>query len=375
MANKLYRPGGPKSGEQVTVIVTPSGIEASTGDETVLLPFVEMTGKPVGFEDAYIALAHPSPEGMVELWVPKEFMGELRAHEGAFDPAFRERFLALRTTQRKRGARRMGFRVAGLAVVACILWFIVGGGLATTVVKGIPIELEEAIGDSAVSDLSADYSSCENEEVVAAVQQVLDALVVEAGDTGYTFTLHVLTSEDVNAFALPGGHVFVLSGLLEMTEDPSELAAVMGHEMQHVLGRHGLRSIVQRAGVGVVMAMVLGDVSETVAVVAGLAGELGVLRFGREQESEADEVGLRLIGGAGFDPQGASRFFSKLSAEAGETGTSLDSAIALLSTHPASSDRMKRLDELSATYETPAKPLLHELDWATLRKGCGTAPQ
>ena len=100
-----------------------------------------------------------------------------------------------------------------------------------------------------------------------------------------------------------------------------------------------------------------------------------MLRFGREQESEADRVGLRLLGGAGFDPQGASRFFSKLSVEAGETGTSLDSAIALLSTHPAGLDRMKLLSELSAKYETPAKPLLHELDWATLKKGCRTSPQ
>ena len=337
---------------------------------TFLLPYEVLDGKVVGFEDAWVALSATTADGLVEVWVPREYMQELQQFENSFSPGFRARYEALKSTQRNRGMARWGWRVAGVAALVFLGWFVFGGALSDLAVKAIPISLEEAIGEAAVDEVAAQYGPCDDAELVAAVQGVLDALVAEAPDSGYAFELTVLSSTDVNAFALPGGKVFVLSGLLELADDPSELAAVLGHEMQHVLGRHGLRSMVQQAGIGIALSTVLGDASALVALLGDAAGKLGALKFGRDQERDADVVGLSLLVGAGFDPGGAQRFFGKLAEQAEDALGALGPAAALVSTHPPSEERMERLAALSADLVHPETPHLSELDWAALKGRC-----
>ncbi len=369
---KLYRPGGPRQGEECEVSLTRMGVSVTAAGLTFVLPYESLDGKAVGFEDAWVALSATTADGLVEVWVPREFMAELQAFENSFSPGFRKRYEQLKATQRNRSAGRWGLRVAALAFVGFLGWFLFGGALTTLVIKAIPISVEEAIGEAAIDEVTSQYSPCEDEELVAAVSSILDSLVSQVPDSGYTFELRVLSSDEVNAFALPGGKVFVLSGLLDLSNDPSEVAAVMGHEMQHVLGRHGLRGMVQQAGVGLALSAVLGDASQVVALLGEAASRLGVLKFGRDQERDADVVGLKLLAGAGFDPGGASRFFGKLAEESGETGSSIESAAALVSTHPASTERMQRLADLSEGLERPSSPHLHHLDWAALKGRCST---
>lgn len=367
---KLYRPGGPREGEPCEVTTSRTGINVTVDGATFSLPYDALDGKAVGYEEAWVALSAETPDGKLEVWVPRAFMAELEAYANAFSPIFRKRYEALKATQRNASLARWGLGLAGVATVLFLGWFIFGGAMSDLVVKAIPISVEEAIGEVAVEDVTSQYAPCDNEEVVAAVQQILDALAAEVPDSGYSFELRVLKSDEVNAFALPGGKVFVLSGLLELSDDPSEVAAVMGHEMQHVLGRHGLRGMVQQAGIGIALSALFGDASAVVGMLGDAAGKLGALKFGRDQERDADAVGLKLLAGAGFDPDGAARFFGKLAEEAGETGSSIESAAALVSTHPASAERMDRLAGLSDGLARPEKPLLHDLDWASLKGRC-----
>ena len=152
----------------------------------------------------------------------------------------------------------------------------------------------------------------------------------------------VFSNEMVNAFAMPGGKIGVYTGILELAETPDQLAAVMGHEIGHVVARHSAErmSTAQLTVIGLTIAGVATANSEQQAVIMaalGLGAYVGVqLPFSRTHESEADNIGQELMAKAGFDPAQAVRLW-QLMAGNGKTPPEL------LSTHPDPNNRAKRL--------------------------------
>lgn len=147
----------------------------------------------------------------------------------------------------------------------------------------------------------------------------------------------------INAFATPGGRIYVFTGLLLSAENEAEVVGVMGHEMGHVVARHGARQLVAAFGLESVIGMALGKNAGDIAKVsAALAGRGAQLAYGRDMEHEADEYGARYSSAAGYDPRGLATFFEKLKAKYGETGP----VLTLLSSHPSSGDRIQRVTEL-----------------------------
>ena len=114
----------------------------------------------------------------------------------------------------------------------------------------------------------------------------------------------VVKSDVVNAFALPGGYVVVFTGLMKKAESGEEVAGVLSHELNHVLQRHGLERIVKNLGLMTVAAIVFGNQQGLVGMMKQLGVELFTLKFGREQETEADLTGLQLLQRAKIDPSG-----------------------------------------------------------------------
>jgi Zn-dependent protease with chaperone function len=368
---KLYRPGGPKGGEPCEVTPGRLGLDVVPGDGvSIPLPYDRLDGKVAGYDDSYVVLGVATDAGRLEVWLDRTFVAELAGYENSFNQEFRRRFAALRGAQRRGSATRVFSRVAGLLIVVGSLWFVFGGGLARLVVALTPVAVEEAIGAVAVDDMLEQYPPCADTELTAAVQDILTALVDQVPDNPYSFELHVVQSPDVNAFALPGGGVFVMSGLLEAADDPAEVAAVLGHEMQHVLGRHTMLRMVHRAGIGVALGMVFGDSSEFIATIGAMAADLKALEFGRGQESESDATGLHLLARAGFDPTAPARFWARMAEARTEAGAALESALALLSSHPPSAERNERLTALAANLPRPDTPRMADLDWATLKGRC-----
>lgn len=149
----------------------------------------------------------------------------------------------------------------------------------------------------------------------------------------------------INAFATPGGRVYVYTGLLLAAQTEAEVVGVLGHEMGHVVGRHSARQLVAAKGLETVAAMALGKDAPQVALVASqLVGSGAVLAYGRDMELEADRYGARYSSTTGYDPRGLTSFFEKLKAKYGDTGP----VLTLLSTHPSNSDRINRLTALIA---------------------------
>src|SRR5437773_9313005 len=165
--------------------------------------------------------------------------------------------------------------------------------------------------------------------------------LVRNSDAKVPFTIKVLDSEEVNAFALPGGFFFVNSGLILKADNESELAGVMAHEIAHVAARHGTRqatrgTIINYASIPLIF--MGGWTGYAIRQGAGLAIPLGFLTFSRGFEAEADMLGLEYMYKAGYDPTSFVDFFEKIQTlEKKKPGT----LSKVFSTHPMTDDRNK----------------------------------
>ena len=180
----------------------------------------------------------------------------------------------------------------------------------------------------------------------------------EARDSGYPFTFEVVADPSINAFALPGGPMFINTGLLKAVDNEAQLAGVMGHEMSHVILRHGTNQASKAQLIqlpAVLGSQVAGGsmVGKLAQVGIGLGANSVLLKFSRSAESQADLMGSHLIADAGYDPIQMARFFEKLSAEGGGR------APQFLSSHPNPENRdraiqkeVSKLPRRSYSYQT-----------------------
>ncbi len=158
----------------------------------------------------------------------------------------------------------------------------------------------------------------------------------------------VFDSDQINAFALPGGKIGFYTGLINLADSDDEIAVVMGHEIAHVTSRHGAERQSQAmllglGGVALGMSMRNNEYRDLFMTAYGVGGTLGVLAYSREHETEADEVGLRFAARAGYDPRAAVTFWTKMAER--ESG---GRPPRFLSTHPPSQERIANLRRLAA---------------------------
>ena len=147
----------------------------------------------------------------------------------------------------------------------------------------------------------------------------------EARDSGYPFTFEVVADPTINAFALPGGPMFINTGLLKAVDNEAQLAGVMGHEMSHVILRHGTNqaSKAQLIQLPAILASQTAGgsmIGKLAQAGIGLGANGVLLKFSRTAESQADLMGSHLMADAGYDPVQMAKFFEKLSAEGGARG-------------------------------------------------------
>jgi len=175
-------------------------------------------------------------------------------------------------------------------------------------------EQEIALGLQAAPEMAAQHGGlAPDPEAQALVDRVGGALAAKsaAGQSPYPFEFHLVADDQtVNAFALPGGQVFITAGLLGHLRTEGELAGVLGHEVGHVVGRHGAEHIAKAqltqglTGAAVMATYDPDDPStQQTAAVAALIANLVTMRFGREDELESDRLGVRFMADAGYDPR------------------------------------------------------------------------
>jgi len=170
------------------------------------------------------------------------------------------------------------------------------------------------------------------------VERAMTRLTAVADDPGFEWEANLIQDDKtVNAFALPGGKMAVYTGILSVCQGETGLAVVMGHEIGHVVARHGTERMTTSLPVDLVLSLVnLGDYTQLAQMSLDV---LLNLPFGRKQESEADEIGLMYMAKAGYDPREAIAFWERM--EALSSGGPPE----FLSTHPSHETRVQRLKE------------------------------
>ncbi len=274
---------------------------------------------------------------------------------------------AAEQVRQMRHRRRLVWSLVGGAILATVLglWFEFDL-LVELAVSRIPVEWEQKLGESAYRDYLTHQEVMSEGPAVTALGEMTQRLTEQILNSPYKFDVAVVKSDVVNAFALPGGYVVVFTGLMKKAESGEEVAGVLSHELNHVLQRHGLERIVKSLGLLTVVAIVLGNQQGLVGMVKQLGVELLTLKFGREQETEADLTGLQLLQRAKIDPSGMIRFFERLSEKD-------EGRMEWLSTHPMSTARADRLKvELAALPRKSPEPFT--FDWKQVQASLGTQP-
>jgi len=178
--------------------------------------------------------------------------------------------------------------------------------------------------------------------------------LVRNSDAQVPFTIKVIDSDEVNAFALPGGFFYVNSGLILAADEEAELAGVMAHEIAHVAARHGMRQMT-RANIAQISTIPLifigGGIGYGIYEAAGLGLPLTFMKFQRNFEAEADYLGLQYMYKTGYDPQAFISFFEKIQAREKKKPGTLAKAFA---SHPQTPDRIQESQKEIATI-LPAK--------------------
>ncbi len=178
--------------------------------------------------------------------------------------------------------------------------------------------------------------------------------LVRNSDAQVPFTIKVIDSDEVNAFALPGGFFYVNSGLILAADEEAELAGVMAHEIAHVCARHAMRQMTRAnwANIGTIpLIFVGGGIGYAVYEAAGLGLPLTFMKFQRNFEAEADYLGLQYMYKTGYDPQAFISFFEKIQAKEKKKPGTLAKAFA---SHPQTPDRIQESQKEIATI-LPAK--------------------
>ena len=253
------------------------------------------------------------------------------------------------------GGRWLAWIAAALAT-ALIAFFVLYQyalpALGERMAMIIPVSWEEALGRATVEQMAPERERCQ----APAVEAIAARLRRVTPNSPYRYTLLVLDTPHVNAFAAPGGYIVVFRGLIEKTRSPEELAGVLAHEIEHVEKRHGTRAVLRSVAFWALISLVTGDSSATLVQLFGMLGEL---RYLRDDEAEADRGAMRRMVAARIDARAMIGVYRMLAKESVE----MPKMVQYFSTHPEMGNRIKDLERMAREAGYRAEPLLRGEPW------------
>ncbi|MCY3868391.1 MAG: M48 family metallopeptidase [Gemmatimonadetes bacterium] len=257
-----------------------------------------------------------------------------------------------------------------IIVIGLVFYFRGIPTLTDLVVVYLPVRWEEELGAQVVSLLAPENRRIDDPDCQKAIEGIADLLLKTEQSSPYH--MHIILKRDpiINAFAAPGGYIVIHDGLLKKTKSPEELAAVLAHEIQHILQRHSTRAILRELSIGMLLSALSGDAGglhyalETVHT-------LGGLRFRRQDEAEADQKGMQMLQKAKIDPKGMVVFFETLKKEVGD----IPRFLSYVSTHPRTEERIERLKQIADQSDYESVALLPDTDWSEIQKMCARRPK
>lgn len=315
-------------------------VRFSAGTEALEMPLAGLKISRGGHNNEHIFLEHPAQPG----WSISTKDPQCLSHPALLaHPEIGAQFKTLPREHRGRG-----LVVTAAVIFALIVGFIITillsrEWLVEKIADRIPVSWEVSLGEQLYGSIKAEGKLVNDPVREKQIAAMTAPLLEVAGKGRYHFQFHILNDTNINAFAVPGGHIFIHTGLLHAADTPEEVAGVLAHEIAHVTERHGFRRLINAAGLYLIVQFFFGDTSGAMAVLTEGSRLLLEQSYSRDFEREADDVGWNYLVKANIDPRGMIRFFKRMKEEAKHP--QLRGALQLLNTHPATDERMRRLEE------------------------------
>jgi beta-barrel assembly-enhancing protease len=204
----------------------------------------------------------------------------------------------------------------------------------------VSIEEEWKLGQQLEADIARQMPVVRDAAANAYINKLGQQLVAASGHqlAQLPWKFHVIDSPEVNAFNIPGGHVYVTTGLIGAADTAAELAGVVGHEIAHGMERHATENMTKAYGLNIVAALLLGqNPAAYQQILAQILGGGAMARFGREAERESDRLGTRYMAAAGYNPMGMVTMFEELLRRRQSQPGAVEK---FFSTHPLTEDRI-----------------------------------
>jgi predicted Zn-dependent protease len=264
------------------------------------------------------------------------------------------------------GSSRQTWRIVAWSLAAAcsiVLTAVYGVPLvADRLAPLVPFAVEQRIGDAVDRQVRAifDGKLCTDEAGQRAFAVMMDKLLAASGLEN-SIDAHVIASKVPNAFALPGGKIYLLDGLLQKAQSPDEIAGVLGHELGHVQHRDSLRRVIQTGGTSFLIGLLFGDISGSTAVIF-VGRTLLDASYSRDAEQSADAFGAAAMRKLGRSGTPMAELLVRI------TGREVAGASTLLSSHPLSADRLAQRKK----EERPnsGAPILTAAEWTALKGIC-----
>jgi predicted Zn-dependent protease len=223
---------------------------------------------------------------------------------------------------------------------------------ATTTACGVSTQQEVQMGAEYSAQINAQLPIVQDAEINRYINVLGDSIANLADERGLDYQFYIVNDASVNAFAVPGGFIYVNRGLIDRTTNLSQLAGVLGHEIGHVVRRHSVQQMekAQGANIGVMLGCTLLQVcgSQAAQAAINVGGSALFAKFGRDDEREADEEAVKNVVRAGIHPRGIPEMFQILLNERTSNPGALEGWFA---THPGEEDRIRETSAMVAQYD------------------------
>lgn len=336
-----FHPELPNGKAGGSVVIDTAMISFKSHNISFQLPLDEIEVKLGGAADRLVFFSHPAYPDQT---IYSRDVNILNAPQFKSQPVVRRQ---RKTIQRYRLKKRFGLFAACALVIAVFgSAYLLKDPFVGLVANRLPPELEDTLGKNIISQYRADHIFVESGEVDQQLNHLIEPLITAIASDRYDFKFYIVKDPSLNAFALPGGHIVIHTGLIVNASRAEEILGVLAHEIAHVNRQHGVRKVLESTGLFVILSSLFGDVGGVTAVVLSNGTFLLQQQFSRDFEREADKLAVDYLADADIDPSGLYDFFAKLKQEGSETTLgSLTDSLSLLSTHPATSERMKLLQK------------------------------
>ena len=268
-------------------------------------------------------------------------------------------------TTRRGVAKIVGWSVAAAVSIVCVVLF--GVPLAADrLAPLVPKPIERRIGDASEVQVKTIFgrSTCTDPAGQAAFSKLVNRLRDAAGLDDDSMTAGVLPSSVPNAFALPGGKVYVLKALIDKAKSPDELAGILAHELGHLKHHDNMRGLIYNGGTSFLIGLLFGDVTGSSAVIFASRSVVEA-SYSREAETNADTFAIDIMHALGRSPKPAAELMFRITGKEGGSGFAN-----ILASHPLTEDRLARMTKEDRPASGP--PLLTDTEWQALKGICGS---